>query len=327
MASIRDVAKIAGVSAATVSRVINGTANVDEQKVKRVYDAIKKTGFVPNEVARSLFKKSAKILGLIIPSITNPFFTELADSVEQAADEIGFRIVYYNTDNNLKKEKNALSMLKAMNADGVIITSNNAKLKDVVDNMNMKVVMIDRMMSDDSSNMLVASDHYYGGRLAAGHLIDCGCKNIVCVRGKQTISSARDRYRGYRDVCVENGLKLHKIESQYGFTFDDNLVDDILKECPLVDGVFACNDMVALQIYKQFYNRGIDIPDKVMLIGFDDVMLSKLVTPELTTISQPIGQMGRTAVKMLTDNKSFDSSQKTVVFKPELKVRETTRCY
>lgn len=99
------MAKLAGVSPATVSRVINGIANVDVQKAQRVYDAIKKTGFVPNEVARSLFKKSAKIIGLIIPSITTPFFIELADAVEKAADEIGFRIVYYNTDNNLKKEK------------------------------------------------------------------------------------------------------------------------------------------------------------------------------------------------------------------------------
>uniref|UniRef100_UPI00402A1E77 LacI family DNA-binding transcriptional regulator n=1 Tax=Lachnospira sp. TaxID=2049031 RepID=UPI00402A1E77 len=184
------MAKLAGVSPATVSRVINGTANVDVQKAQRVYDAIKKTGFVPNEVARSLFKKSAKIIGLIIPSITPPFFTELADAVEKAADEIGFRIVYYNTDNNLKKEKNVISMLQVMNAEGIIITSNNSRLKDVVDKMNMKVVMIDRTMSEDSSNMLVTSDHYYGGRLAARHLIDCGYRNIVCVRGKQTISSA-----------------------------------------------------------------------------------------------------------------------------------------
>ena len=179
MASIRDVAKIAGVSPATVSRVMNGTANVDADKRQRVYEAIKQTGFVPNEVARSLYKKSAKLIGLIIPSITNPFFTELADSVEKAADKSGFRVVYYNTDNNPDKEKMAVGMLKSMNADGIIITSNNEELIDVIDKSGLSVVMIDRNMSSESTYTLITSDHYYGGRLAAECLIDSGCKQIV----------------------------------------------------------------------------------------------------------------------------------------------------
>lgn len=179
MASIRDVAKIAGVSPATVSRVMNGTANVDADKRQRVYEAIKQTGFVPNEVARSLYKKSAKLIGLIIPSITNPFFTELADSVEKAADKSSFRVVYYNTDNNPDKEKMAVGMLKSMNADGIIIMSNNEELIDVIDKSGLSVVMIDRNMSSESTYTLITSDHYYGGRLAAECLIDSGCKQIV----------------------------------------------------------------------------------------------------------------------------------------------------
>lgn len=322
MASIRDVAKIAGVSPATVSRVMNGTANVDAEKRQRVYDAIRKTGFVPNEVARSLFKKSAKLIGLIIPSITNPFFTELADAVEKAADESGFRVGYYNTDNNPEKEKNAVGMLKSMNADGIIITSNNEELIDVIDKSGMSVVMIDRNMSSESTYTLITSDHYYGGRLAAQCLIDCGCKNIVCIRGEQSISSARERFLGFSDVCTEKGLTIGYIDCEHDFTFEGDIVTAIMKVSPQADGVFACNDMMALSLYKQLTQKGIRVPQDVSIVGFDNVMLSKLVTPEITTISQPIDKMGRMAVKLITGEQI---SQKAVVYKPELIKRETTK--
>lgn len=322
MASIRDVAKIAGVSPATVSRVMNGTANVDAEKRQRVYDAIRKTGFVPNEVARSLFKKSAKLIGLIIPSITNPFFTELADAVEKAADESGFRVVYYNTDNNPEKEKNAVGMLKSMNADGIIITSNNEELIDVIDKSGMSVVMIDRNMSSESTYTLITSDHYYGGRLAAQCLIDSGCKEIVCIRGEQSISSARERFLGFSDVCTEKGLKIGCIDCEHDFTFEGDMVTAIMKVSPQADGVFACNDMMALSLYKQLTQKGIKVPQDISIVGFDNVMLSKLVTPEITTISQPIDKMGRMAVKVITGEQI---SQKAVVYKPELIKRETTK--
>lgn len=322
MASIRDVAKIAGVSPATVSRVMNGTANVDADKRQRVYEAIKQTGFVPNEVARSLYKKSAKLIGLIIPSITNLFFTELADSVEKAADKSGFRVVYYNTDNNPDKEKMAVGMLKSMNADGIIITSNNEELIDVIDKSGLSVVMIDRNMSSESTYTLITSDHYYGGRLAAECLIDSGCKQIVCIRGEQSISSARERFSGFSDVCQENGMDACYIDCEHDFTFEGDIVAAIRDVSPKADGIFACNDMMTLSVYKQLTQKGIRVPQDISIVGFDDVMLSKLVTPEITTIAQPIDKMGRMAVKLITGEQI---SQNAVVYKPELIKRETTK--
>lgn len=275
MASIRDVAKIAGVSPATVSRVMNGTANVDADKRQRVYEAIKQTGFVPNEVARSLYKKSAKLIGLIIPSITNLFFTELADSVEKAADKSG-----------------------------------------------LSVVMIDRNMSSESTYTLITSDHYYGGRLAAECLIDSGCKQIVCIRGEQSISSARERFSGFSDVCQENGMDACYIDCEHDFTFEGDIVAAIRDVSPKAEGIFACNDMMTLSVYKQLTQKGIRVPQDISIVGFDDVMLSKLVTPEITTIAQPIDKMGRMAVKLITGEQI---SQNAVVYKPELIKRETTK--
>lgn len=275
MASIRDVAKIAGVSPATVSRVMNGTANVDADKRQRVYEAIKQTGFVPNEVARSLYKKSAKLIGLIIPSITNLFFTELADSVEKAADKSG-----------------------------------------------LSVVMIDRNMSSESTYTLITSDHYYGGRLAAECLIDSGCKQIVCIRGEQSISSARERFSGFSDVCQENGMDACYMDCEHDFTFEGDIVAAIRDVSPKAEGIFACNDMMTLSVYKQLTQKGIRVPQDISIVGFDDVMLSKLVTPEITTIAQPIDKMGRMAVKLITGEQI---SQNAVVYKPELIKRETTK--
>ena len=124
MASIREVAKLAGVSAATVSRVMNGTANVDEEKRRRVLDAIEKTGFRPNELARALFKKSSRIIGMIVPDIENPFFSELAKAVEETAYLSGYRILFCNSDDDPEKENMNIQMLAQMNADGLIITTN-----------------------------------------------------------------------------------------------------------------------------------------------------------------------------------------------------------
>ena len=125
LASIRDVARLANVSPATVSRVMNNTANVDEEKRQRVLSAIKETGFVPNQVARSLFKKSAKLIGLIVPSIENPFFTQMASAIEKTADDMGYRILLCSSTDDVEKEKTMISMLTSMNADGIIITTSN----------------------------------------------------------------------------------------------------------------------------------------------------------------------------------------------------------
>ena len=133
MASIREVAKLANVSPATVSRVMNGTANVDTEKKERVLRAISETGFIPNEVARSLFKKSAKIIGLVLPSIENPFFTQMASAVEKEADANGYRVLLYNTGNDFEKEKSAIQMLLSMNADGIILTRSDEMLKPYVE--------------------------------------------------------------------------------------------------------------------------------------------------------------------------------------------------
>ncbi len=323
MASIRDVAKMANVSPATVSRVMNGTANVDEEKKRRVEAAIKETGFVPNEVARSLFKKSAKLIGLILPSIENPFFAQLAGAIERKADKHGFRLVLCNTGSSVDKEKAALQMLTSMNADGIILTTSNDEIREYTAKCNIPVIVTDRSFNGGDTLRYVHTDHYQGGRMAAEHLIKKGCKSIVCIKGQQEISSAKDRYEGYRDVCKEKGIKEQTVDCAYDFEQGMKVTEELLEQFKDVDGIIACNDMVAISAYKVLHKKGIKVPEQIQLIGFDDIALAKLMTPELTTISQPVEEIGAKAAELII--LKDDEGRQEYIFEAKLVERETTK--
>lgn len=323
MTSIRDVAKLAGVSPATVSRVMNGTANVDSEKKQRVEKAIMETGFKPNEVARSLFKKSSKIIGMIVPNIENPFFNELAKAVEEESYKRGYRVTLCSSNNDLEKEKKNLNLLSRMNADGIILMTNQDKMKAEVEKCRIPVVMIDRQIDEDGGAACVQSDHYLGGRMAAEHLLKCGCRHIVQMDGPQKFSSARARHQGYRDVCKERGIKADTVECQYDY--EDGLIKatELIERFPDVDGIIAANDMVAISVYKVLKKKGYKVPEDIQLIGFDNISLSWLMTPELTTIAQPIGKMGAAAVNVLLDCVEGNPVSQQV-FEVELIKRDTT---
>lgn len=322
MISIREVARLAEVSPATVSRVINGTAKVDEQKKKRVLAVIEETGFVPNEVARSLFKKSASMIGLILPSIKNPFFTQMASAIEKAAAEKGYRLLLCNTGHNPEREKSMIQMLISMNVDGIIITTSNDDIMPLVETSRIPIVITDRRPEHGTTCSYIHSDHYEGGRLAITHMVEeCKCKNIVCLKGPQLISSAKDRYEGYRDYCRQHGIKEQTIECGYEFEEGLDIMDDLLKQFPDADGIIACDDMVAVSAYKVLHNKGIRVPQQIQLMGYDNIAIASLMTPELTTIDQPVTEIGKKAVSIIAGE---DGVGKEFVLPVKLIKRETT---
>lgn len=325
MATIREVARLAGVSPSTVSRVMNGTAKVDEEKKQRVLDAIHQTSFQPNELARALYKKSSKIIGLIVPNIENPFFSELARVIEEEAFRHGFRLLLCNSNNDAKKEQINISMLDQMKADGIILITNSGHTGRMIADCSLPVVIVDRHIPDTGEVAFVESDHYRGGRLATEYLLRCGCRRPVCLRGPQRFTSGVLRFRGYQDVCRENGIGERFIDCTYSFSSGMAAAEKLLETFPDADGVFAANDMVAVSVYKVLHNHGVQVPGEIQIVGFDDVGFSTLVTPALTTIRQPIREMGRRAVDIIwkyTEGKSFE---RECVFDVELVERETTR--
>lgn len=325
MASIRDVAALAGVSPATVSRVMNGTAKVDPEKKERVLQAIKETGFVPNEVARTLFRKSAQIIGLIVPSIRNPYFTELAAHVDALSTANGFRPFLCNTGYDPEKEKAAVQMLVSMNADAIIIASCSEQIRELINDCPIPVVALDAMLYGTNVEACVFCDYYWGGRLATEHLIECGCKHIVCIKGPQYRYSARTRYQGYQDVCQERGVPEQTVECDYDFNQGIAMTEELLRKYPDVDGIIACNDIVAISTYKVLHKRNISVPEQIQLIGFDDISFATLLSPELTTICQPVREMAEKAVELIVNNELTGMTGGKFVFPVTLVARQTTK--
>ncbi len=324
MATIRDVAKLAGVSPATVSRVMNGTAKVDDDKRERVLDAIQKTGFQPNQLARALFKNSSGLVGLIVPNIDNPFFSELARIIEEEAFNRGYHIVLCSSDNNSEKELSNIRMLNQMKADGIILITNDKHTGNMIKEADLPVVVVDRHMTDEGEIAYIESDNYHGGVLATEHLYECGCRNIVCLRGPQEYASGKLRFEGYRDVCKKYNLKEMHIDAEYSYESGLKSAELLLKKYPQVDGVVAANDIVAISTYKVLKSNGKRIPEDIQLVGFDDIKFSSLMTPELTTIRQPVEQMGRRAVEIICNYSEDKSYEKECVLDVELIERETT---
>ena len=327
MSNIREVARRAGVSPATVSRVINQTARVNDETRKQVLAAIRETGFQPNELARALYKQSSHLIGLIVPDIVNPFFNELARTIEEEAHKNGYHILLCNSNNHAEKEKENIGLLSRMKADGLILITNNDRTGSIIKACGMPVVVVDRHMEDCGEIAQIESDHYQGGRLAAQCLVDKGCRNIVCLRGPQSFASGRMRYRGYRDVCRENRMKVKYIDTEYNFESGEAAAAKMLKKYPAPDGVVAANDMVALSTYKVLRRNGMRVPEDVMMVGFDDIGFSKLVTPALTTIRQPIEAMGKKAVEIICKKIRGEAYERHNVFPVSLIERDTTMLF
>ena len=326
MRSIREVAKLADVSPATVSRVINDSAKVSEEKRQRVLDAIKQTDFVPNEAARTLFRRTSETLGLIIPSIRNPFFTQFASIIDDVAKEHGYRLLVCNVDDDLEQERAALQRMVAASVDGVILASTNDAIQEDLHQFPLPVVVVDARLSTDKVNAYIYCNYYKGGELAMRHLYEeCGCRNIVCIRGPQHIYTARARYEGYRDYCLAHDIPEQTVDCDYDFRAGMAMAQQLLETYPHVDGILACDDLVAISIYKILYNKNIPVPDQVQLVGFDDVSLASLISPELTTIRQPIEEMARKAASLILEDKAPDKKGECFIFPVSLVVRETTK--
>lgn len=325
MATIREVAQLAGVSPSTVSRVMNGTANVDKEKKERVLAAIGKTSFQPNELARALYKKSSKIIGLIVPNIENPFFSELAGVIEETAFGYGFRLLLCNSNNDTEKEQVNINMLSQMKADGIILITNSGYTSQMIADCTLPVVIVDRHVPDTGEIAFIESDHYSGGKLATQCLAGCGCRKIICLRGPQKFTSGVLRFRGYQDVCREYGIEERFIDCEYSFASGKKAAEKMLEVFPDAEGVVAANDMVALSAYKVFRSRGIRVPEDIQIVGFDDIGFSTLVSPEVTTVRQPVREMGRRAVDIIYQFGSGQAFDKESIFEVQLVERETTR--
>lgn len=323
VATIKQVAERAGVSVATVSRVLNDNGYVQLDTRKKVEEAIDQLGYIPNEVARSLYKKESRFIGLLLPDITNPFFPEMARGVEDELQEEGFYLLFGNSDESLERELNYIQTFVQNNVVGLISATNLAD-KANYDNLPIPTVFLDRGSQSEYS---VYSDGVEGGRMAASEMIKRGSRKITVLKGPTHVLPVQERFQGSIEVLVQSNVDFQVI-SMESLSFQEGMrrAYEIFEKFPETDGIIASNDTTATAILHEALRRGKSIPDDVQIIGFDDIQQSSLVFPSLSTIRQPIYDMGREAAKLL-----IKLIKKQAVEQPHIKLdvsyvnRNTTR--
>lgn len=331
--TIKDIARLANVSITTVSRVINNKSEgISEATRSKILEIIKETNYQPNTIARGLVTKKTKSIGLIIPDITNPFFPDIARGVEDSANIYGYNVFLCNTDDKIDKENDYIKALKEKYVDGIIFTSSSiteSKHISEIMNNNIPIVMIDRYIKPERRKICgVFLDNYKGGYLATKHLIDLGHNNIACISGPLYTESAKERLRGYKDALAENNIKINEeiiIEGDYKIKGGALALEKLLDK-KYITGVFACNDLMAYGAYKTLKANGYKIPNDISVVGFDDIQLSQIMEPQLTTVKQPSYDMGLMAMRMLIkliEGKRL--SKKIINFEPQLIIRQSTK--
>jgi LacI family transcriptional regulator len=328
MATIYDVARRAGVSAATVSRVINGLATVDAELAARVNQAMAELNYRPNAVARNLRRSQTSLWAVIIADIGNPFFTSLVRGVEDVAQRAGFSVVLCNTDEDPSKENTYISAALAENMAGVIISpSGNASGITRLLDAKTPVVIIDRELPGVKADTVLV-DNEHGAEIATGHLFDSGCRRIACITGPRKVSTAMRRLRGYQRALKAHGatqdadlVRHADFREQGGYAAMASLLDKDAHP----DGVFVANNLMTIGAVECLVDRGITVPGDVAVVGFDDIPWAHLVRPSLTTVAQPTYELGRTAALMLTE-RIADPTRATsaITLHTQLKVRDSS---
>ncbi|MGB9779554.1 LacI family DNA-binding transcriptional regulator [Caldanaerobacter sp.] len=330
--TIKDIARLANVSVTTVSRVINNKPEgVSEETRQKILKLVRELGYQPNAIARGLVTKKTKTIGLIIPDISNPFFPDIARGVEDSAHIYGYNVFLCNTDDNLEKESEYIKALKEKYVDGIIFTSSSIpKHEHIIElvESGIPVVIMDRRV--DSENIYgVFLDNYEGGYIATKHLIDLGHEKIGCITGPLHTKSARERLEGYKKALLDSGIKIdEKLIFEGDYKINGGIIgaERLLKDNKDMSAIFACNDLMAYGAYKTIRSFGYKIPDDISVVGFDDIQLSQILEPQLTTIKQPAYDMGLTAARMLIKLIEGKKLKKKIInFRPQLVIRQSTK--
>lgn len=321
MATIKDVAKLANVSVATVSRFFNN-GYISKDAKERVLKAIEQLNYSPNMMAQGLNHKKSNTIALVIPDITNPYFPELARSVEDVASENGYSVLLFNSDEEDKKIEKYVTLAQQKYIDGIILASPIKNYQDV----NIPVVVLDRVF--DKGIDSVVSNNKKGGRLATKYLLDTGCQKVAHIRGPLHTNTARERYEGYLE-SVQKYSWFHNdliVDGNFDMKSAQQETYKLLSQITSIDGIFAGNDLMAVGAIKAIKELKLNIPEDISLIGFDGIALSQYVEPELSTIAQPIYNMGALSTKVLLD-KIKNPLKETVYHELDVSIilRDSTR--
>lgn len=331
--TIDDVAKRAGVSTATVSRVINRNYGVSDELQQRVLSAITELGYQPDRAARRLRANSSEVLGIIIPDIQNPYFTSVVRSIEDVAYEHQMTVLLCNTDDHFEKQENYIRALLAERVAGMIlvptITSRLQSL-ELLQRSGTPVVLVDRLLDRLAFDSVVV-DHYQGAYTAVQHLIDIGYQRIALIVGEQALFPGRERHRGYQQALADNGINydsdLVRID-HFKIESGRQHARELLQAQNKPDAIFAASNLLTLGVLKAARELRLHIPEDIALVGFDDMPWASELNPSLTVVAQPAIEIGQEAFRLLLNRRCHPGRPvHTLTLQTSLIIRESCGAY
>ena len=330
MATIRDVAKRAGVAPITVSRFINNPGQCSPETRACVEAAIAEFGFVPNRIANALRSKRTNTLALVLTDITNPFFTTIARGVEDIASGTGYTVIFCNTDESVSKEKMYLQMLLEKRVDGILLVPalNGLDSTALIKKQNIPMVVLDRRLPELMTDV-VRCDSEGGAYELTQLLLSLGHREIAILNGPKGVSTSEDRLAGYRRALTEAGIPINPKREYYGAFNQESgfeMTQKALAEAQKPTALFATNNFIACGVLKALHELELRVPEDIAVVGFDDLPSALVTFPFLTVAAQPAYEMGRRAIEILLkklDGESSDQYQE-VVLPVEIVIRQSS---
>lgn len=330
--TIADIAKISGVSKATVSRVINNkTEGVGIETKERILKTIEELGYRPSMHARNVAGKGSKMVGVIVPDITNPFFPQLVRGIDDYLSELGYTIFLCNSDNDPIKEENYLLSFVDKRVDGIIIATGIENVESItkVKKYNIPIVFADRVFNTAVCDASVCVNNVSGAVSAVSYFIENNKKNIAFIGGNTKLVTTKQRLHGYKKAILESGREVREeliLEGDFSIKSGYEMGCELIENNLEIDAIFAACDVLAIGAIKALKSKGKKIPQDIEVIGFDGIELGEIFEPALSTVSQPIYEMAIEISKMLVGviEESIGGIRHIVV-EPTLVLRDTTK--
>ena len=303
MTTIRDVAVRARVSTTTVSHVVNGTRKVDSKTAARVHTAIEELGYRPNALARSMRRGQTHTVGIVIPDIANPFFGDLARSLEDHLFEAGYSAIICNSDGDVAKESRYLDVLLSKKVDGLLLVAASQPTEGLVDLVERgpPTIVVDRELDDLPLSHVLVENHR-GGYLAGRHLLDLGHRDIGVIEGPGGLGTSARRLEGFQSALAEVGIGLSPgriVRGDFRSASGRSAMEGWLRSEHPPSAVFAENDLMAVGALSAAHAAGVDVPRDISVVGFDGIAFGADVTPPLTTVGQSTDDMAAAAAELL----------------------------
>jgi LacI family transcriptional regulator len=322
--TIRDVARQAGVSVATVSRVLNGSPKVDPGIAERVHTVAAQLNYQPSKVARMLAGRSSTLLGLLVTDMQNPFYLDLIRGVEEVAQQHNYLVIVCNTMENTQKEENYLKVLSAEPIAGVIVVPTRGQIAGIeyLRERNIPLVAVDRRVEDRSIDCVII-DNRAAAREAVTHLITNGYRRIGVIGGPKTVTNANERILGYRQALQQAGIVREAALEQRGVLIGDNvgiaLANRLLDLDPPVEAIFAANNRLTVGAMRAIYAHQMRIPEDIALVGFDDIQWAVPEQVSVTTVIQSAYELGSAAANRLIQRlQKPDAPRQEIVLQHQL---------